>query len=198
MAPSLRTARASGRACSDTAGVAVRVGLTGPNRTRRELHSACSIALSSLTLLARPECLLPPVLSRVKGLLAQESLAPRGVWPSHRAGSVVASGEHCRVRGVRRAGCLHSLGLVVVLPGPVAVIFGGFLPSTVGPFRPLALLALAASPDKGPQARGCLRSVRAGLLPLRPHGRASLLADSEARPAAVTAPVARAAWNPQC
>lgn len=55
MASSLRTAGASGRAHHGMTDVALRVGLTGPNRTRRELHSTWSIFPSSFTLLARPE-----------------------------------------------------------------------------------------------------------------------------------------------
>lgn len=43
-----------------------------------------------------------------------------------------------------------------------------------GPLGPLAFWALAASPDKGPRVRGCPQGGRAGLLPPRPHGRASL------------------------
>lgn len=55
MAPSLPTARASGRARRGSAGVAVRVGLTGPNRTRRQVDSAWSSTLPSRALRARTE-----------------------------------------------------------------------------------------------------------------------------------------------
>lgn len=64
----------------------------------------------------------------------------------------------------------------------------------VGPVGSWRSWALAASPDKGPRARGCPQGGRAGSLP--PWPRASLLADSETRPPGVTAPVAPGCVGP--
>ncbi|XP_032145699.1 uncharacterized protein LOC116559268 isoform X1 [Sapajus apella] len=84
MAPSLRAARASGRASRGSVWVAVQLGQTGQNWTRLEVEargaSPCPRSLCS-----RPGSPQSPVLNQVKGLLARESLAPaRGLAPRAR------------------------------------------------------------------------------------------------------------------
>lgn len=196
MAPSQPTAGASGRARRSSAGVAVRVGLTGPSRTRRQVDSAWSSTLPSRAPRARiespspcPEPSLGPT-GQAGGARLGHLCAPVLSWPQ---GNLVAFS----IRWTRRVGCSTPSGLGYgVLAGPVAMGSGeAVLPLLCGPVWPLALHELAASPDKEPRALGCPTSGRVGLLSLGSHGIASLLANSEARP--VTVPVAPAVWDSQ-
>lgn len=182
MAPSLPTARASGRARRGSAGVAVRVGLTGPNRTRRQVDSAWSSTLPSRALRARTESPSP---------CPEPSLGPTGQAGGARLGHLCApvlswpqDFVAFSIRWTRRVGCSTPSGLGYgVLAGPVAMGSGeAVLPLLCGLVWPQALCELAASPDKEPRALGCPTSGRVGLLPLGSHGIASLLANSEARP----------------
>lgn len=67
----------------------------------------------------------------------------------------------------------------------------------VGPFGPWLSGRWQRQRTKAPE-RGGVPEVGARVDFLSgPHGRAFLLADSEARPTTVTAPVAPAAWDPQ-
>ncbi|MEJ1285816.1 hypothetical protein NN561_016813 [Cricetulus griseus] len=85
MAPSPRTARASGRARRGRARAAVRAGPTGPSRTRRAGASARSLAPSSRALVRAPS--LPP-LSRAASRAYWPGKGGRGraAWASVRAG----------------------------------------------------------------------------------------------------------------
>ncbi|XP_036048847.1 uncharacterized protein LOC118587195 [Onychomys torridus] len=156
MAPSLRTARASGRARRSRAGGAVRVGLTGPSRSGREGASACSIAPSSWRALrARTESPSPspgPCGTRVAGSARLGHLcAPVLSWSQ---GNFVAFS----IRRTGRVGCSTPSGLGCgVLAGPVAKRSGcGRLSCRccVGRFGPWLLVSWQRHRTKSPEPWG--------------------------------------------